>query len=252
VEEIITALSEQHAELAGLLEALDEDDWRRPTPSCEGWTIADVVLHLAQTDELALASAQETFDSGFADLFRNGASAGNVDEAAEVMVVAERGMSGAELFERWKTSADSLRQVLATVDPSSRKQWVSGDLSARTLATTRLAESWIHTRDVAEALEIELAPPDRLWHIARLAWRTIPYAFVRSGCDAPGPVAFELNSPNGATWEFTPDELPVTFIRGDAIELCLVAARRVDPTETNLSAEGPDGDAVLDLIRTYA
>ena len=76
-------------------------------------------------------------------------------------------------------------------------QWVSGDLSARTLATTRLSECWIHTGDVAEALGVELEPPDRLWHIARLAWRTVPYAFARAGRDAPGPVAFELRGPNG-------------------------------------------------------
>jgi uncharacterized protein (TIGR03084 family) len=252
VEEIVTALSEQHAELAGILEGLDEADWQRPTPSCEGWTVLDVVLHLAQTDEVAIESAQGSFGSELASMFTDGGSTANVDEAAEVMVVAQRDTTGADLFVRWKTASGTLRQVLATVDPSSRKQWVSGELSARTLATTRLAESWIHTRDVAEALDIELTPPDRLWHITRLAWRTVPYAFARAGCDAPGPVAFELRSPNGVMWEFNPDDLPETVIRGDAIELCLVAARRVDPADTDLVGEGPDADAVLELVRTYA
>lgn len=249
---IVAALTEQHAELDGLLQALFEEGWQRPAPSCEGWTVADVMLHLAQTDELATASARETFDEGFSDLFREGSSANRVDEAAEVMVTAERGPSGAEVYERWRAGADELREVLATADPSSRKQWVSGELSARTLATTRLAEGWIHTRDVAEALDVELAPPDRLWHIARLAWRTVPYAFVRSGRETPGPVAFELRGPNGNAWEFVPDEPPATVIRGDAIELCLVAARRVEPAQTGLTGEGPDADAVLELVRTYA
>jgi uncharacterized protein (TIGR03084 family) len=252
MHDIVTALTEQHAELAGLLEGLDDDDWPRPAPSCEGWTIADVVLHLAQTDELAIGSAQETFREGFNHRFEAGGTASNVDEAAEAMVVAERGPSGAELLERWRASADELRQVLATCDPSARKLWVSGDLSARTLATTRLAESWIHTGDVAEALGVELAPPDRLWHVARLAWRTVPYAFVRSGRDVPGPVAFELRSPNDVMWEFNPESLPATVIRGDALDLCLVAARRADPGETSLRGEGPDADAVLELVRTYA
>ena len=252
MHDIVTALTEQHAELAGLLEGLDEEDWQRPAPSCEGWTVADVVLHLAQTDELASASARETFDEGVSGLLSGSATASNVDEAAEVMVVTERGASGAELFERWRTSADELREVLAGCDPSARKQWVSGDLSARTLATTRLAESWIHTRDVAEAFGIGLEAPDRLWHVARLAWRTVPYAFARSGREVPGPVAFELRSPNGVTWEFQPEALPVTVIRGDAIDLCLVAARRADPAETGLLGEGPDARDVLELVRTYA
>jgi uncharacterized protein (TIGR03084 family) len=252
MEEIVTALGEQHAELAGFLEDLTEEDWRRPTPSCEGWTVLDVVLHLAQTDEFATQSARGAFDAGFAHLSPDGQPVGDVDEAADAMVVAERDTSGAELFVRWKSAADELREVLAATDPSSRKQWIVGDMSARTLATTRLSECWIHTRDVAEAFDIELEPSDRLWHIARLAWRTIPYAFARAGRAAPGPVALELQSPDGGVWELTPDDAPTTVIRGDALDWCLVAGRRLKPQHTSLVATGADGAAVLELVRTYA
>jgi uncharacterized protein (TIGR03084 family) len=251
VQEIVTALGEQHAELAGLLVDLSEEGWRRPTPSCPGWTVLDVVLHLAQTDEVAIESARGSFGSELAGMFAEGRSA-SVDEAADAMVVAERETSGAELFVRWKTSADSLRAVLATTDPSSRKQWVAGDLSARKLATTRLSECWIHSRDVAEALDIEIEPPDRLWHIARLAWRTIPYAFANAGREAPGPVALELRAPNRAVWELAPDVAPTTVIRGDAIDWCLVAGQRLKPQQTSLIADGADGAEVLELVRTYA
>jgi hypothetical protein len=41
-------------------------------------------------------------------------------------------------------------------------------------------------------------------------------------------------------------------IRGDALDLCLVAGRRRAPSETGLVAEGPDADGVLELVRTYA
>jgi len=250
VDAIVAALSEQHAELAELLSGLDEPGWATPTPSCPGWTVADVVVRLAQTDELASASARGAIESGFSELFRGGAD--NVDEAAEMMVVHERGQSGAELFERWRANADEMRQVLAVTDPHARVQWVSGELSARTLATTRLAEAWIHTGDVAEALGVEREPPTRLWHIARLAWRTVPYGFARAGRDAPGPVAFELRGPNGETWDFAPDGVATTVIRGDAIDLVRVAAQRADPADTSLGGEGPDVDAVLELVRTYA
>jgi uncharacterized protein (TIGR03084 family) len=252
MEEIIAAVREQHAELDGLLSGLREADWQRPTPSCEGWTIADVVLHLAQTDELAIASARGDIASGFGTLFRGAGSANNVDEAAEAMVTQERGESGAEVYERWRASANEMCELLASCDPSARLQWVSGELSARTLATTRLSEAWIHTRDVAEALGVELDPPPRIWHISRLAWRTVPYAFTRSGREVGGPVAFELQAPNGDLWEFIPDGEPRTVIRGDAIDLCLVAARRVDPAQTSLRGEGEEADAVLELVRTYA
>jgi uncharacterized protein (TIGR03084 family) len=131
-------------------------------------------------------------------------------------------------------------------------RWVAGDLTARTLATTRLAETWIHTCDVAEALGRPLAPSDRLRHVARLAWRTIPYAFARAGRPPPGPVAFELTGPGGERWSWHPDGPARTTITGDAFELCRVAARRVTPDRTALVGEGPDAAAVLELVRTYA
>ena len=66
-----------------------------------------------------------------------------------------------------------LVEVVGTMDLSARVTWVAGELSARSLATTRLAETWIHTGDVADALGVSLVPTDRLRQIARLAWRTL-------------------------------------------------------------------------------
>ena len=83
--------------------------------------------------------------------------------------------------------------------------WVAGQLSARTLATTRLAETWIHAGDIAAASGPLPAPTDRLWHVSRLAWRTVPYAFVRAGRPAPGPVVFDLVGPSGDAWRFAPE-----------------------------------------------
>jgi uncharacterized protein (TIGR03084 family) len=138
------------------------------------------------------------------------------------------------------------------MDLSVRVQWVAGQLSARTLATTRLAETWIHTGDIADALGVDLVPTDRLKLIARLAWRTLPYAFSSTGRTMSGQVELRLTGPTGELWEFTPDGPAATIISGSAMELCEVAARRLDPADTNLVAEGPDGENVLAVIRTYA
>src|SRR5207253_10380436 len=105
----------------------------------------------------------------------------------------------------WQASADRMGAALRTCDPSARVQWVAGTLAARTLATTRLAETWIHTGDIAFGLGVTLEPQPRLRHIPRLAWRTIPYAFDREGRPAPGPVAFRLVGPDGAAWDFGDD-----------------------------------------------
>jgi uncharacterized protein (TIGR03084 family) len=251
VDDITTALADQHAELAVLLSGLDEPDWQRPS-RCEGWSIADVVLHLAQTDELAIASVNGRFAEAIEEMAGASGAASSIDEGADVMVARERGQPAAVIGARWQASADRMRALLAQCDPHRRVVWVAGELSAQTLATTRLAESWIHTADVAEAFGQSAAATDRLWHIARLAWRTLPYAFALSGRELSGPVAFALRSPGGTAWDLVPEDEPITTIRGDAVDLCLVAARRVEPSATGLTGEGPDAGAVLDLVRTYA
>jgi uncharacterized protein (TIGR03084 family) len=250
VTTVLGALTEQHAELAALLRPLDDVQWQRPT-RCEGWTVADVVLHLAQTDELALASVQGRFADELEVLARGSVGRGTVDDGAAELVARERGLEAAALFERWQSGAAALRNALAASDPHQRVTWVAGQLSTWTLTTTRLAECWIHSGDVADALGVAQEPTDRLEHVARLAWRTLPYAFARAGRELEGPVAFDLQAPSGARWQFVPDTTPATVVEGAGADLCLVAARRVAAHDTSLRATGPDGGAVLEFVRTY-
>ncbi|HEU4840838.1 MAG TPA: maleylpyruvate isomerase family mycothiol-dependent enzyme, partial [Ilumatobacteraceae bacterium] len=205
-----------------------------------------------QTDELAVASAEGRFAAGLAELAGGPPEQTNVDDGAGAMVARERGLPNAALLERWRTGATTLREALAASDPHRRVEWVAGQISTRTLATTRLAECWIHTGDVADALGLAQEPTDRLEHIARLAWRTLPYAFARDGRRLTGPVSFDLRAPGGGRWQCVPDSEPVTVVEGDGADLCLVAARRVAAADTSLRARGPDGAAVLELVRTYA
>jgi uncharacterized protein (TIGR03084 family) len=251
MDEILAALAEQHAELGELLAVLDEHDWTRDTP-CEGWIVADVVVHLAQTDELAIGSVRGRFDETIVELAGDIGFADSVDSGADLLVVRDRDQSIAAVHDRWRRDADTLRGLLADRSLHDRVTWVAGQLSVRTLATTRLAECWIHTGDVAAAVGRSQVPTNRLRHIARLAWRTVPYAFAHAGREPPGPVAFELTGPDGDAWIFQPADPASTVIRGDGVELCLVAARRLDPRDTSLRGEGPDADAVLELVRTYA
>jgi uncharacterized protein (TIGR03084 family) len=250
VDEIAAALAAQDEELAGLLTGCDADDWQRATP-CEGWTVADVVLHVAQTNEFAIASADGTLTEA-AGLGGAEGRDGNVDDAAADMVEQERGASGDEVFARWRAAADRFLALVDGADLHRRVPWVTGYLSVQTLIATRLSETWIHTTDVADAFGVQLPLIERLRYVARLAWRTLPYAFARSGRELSGPVEFDLRGPGGDAWSFVPDEPAVTTVRGEGTELCLVAARRLAPSQTSLRTEGPDGAAVLDLVRTYA
>ena len=252
MDDLLIALDSQHAELAELVDSCKPDDWERAT-RCEGWDVASVLLHLAQTDEYATASAGGDLD-GYRDglLGTREQQTISVDDAAAAQVAFDRAAGGDEIRRRWHEASRTMRAALAAGDPHRRVTWVSGKLSLHTLAATRLSECWIHTGDIASALDVDIPPTDRLRYIARLAWRTLPYAFDRGDTEMHGPVALELIGPNGDEWRFDPDAAPLTTIRGSAVEFCDVAARRVDPSATGLVGDGPDAAAVLRLVRTYA
>jgi uncharacterized protein (TIGR03084 family) len=250
VDKVVAALVAQQDELTRIVSPLDEQGWRHPS-RCDGWSVADVVLHLAQTNEMAVASLQGRFDQVVDRLTAGLDPAATVDDGAGLLVARERGEPGPAVQKRWQESANALRYELSEADPARRVAWVAGQLSVPTLATTRLAETWIHTGDVAVPLGLEVAVDDRLWHVARLAWRTLPYAFAQAGYQPAGPVAFELSAPGGETWHFSGDEATTT-ISGPAVDLCNVAGQRALAADTELRGEGPDAAAVLDLVRTFA
>ena len=251
----LAALAAQVAELDGLVRDLDEAGFALPS-RCPDWSISDVLVHLAQTNEMTVASAEGRFTEEAA-AFGNRAGTvppgSNVDDLAGLAVAADRGASGKEVYDRWRASSAAQAAALGACEAGTRLPWVAGDLAAITLATTRLAETWIHTGDVATGLGRDVtSTADRLRPIVRLAWRTLPYAFVQAGKAMSGPVALRLTGPEGTIWEFDSDEPAATTVSGPALDFCLVAARRVEPSETALVAAGPDGEAVLELVRTFA
>ncbi len=251
MDEILAALEEQQAELEGLISPVDAAAWSQPS-RCDGWTVSDVMLHLAQTNEMAIGSLTGRFDEVLVELTTGLGLSENVDDGAGLMVEKDRGASPTEVYARWRGGVDQMMAAYRAADPHDRVPWVAGTLSVHTLATTRLAETWIHTNDVAFGLGVLLPAPERLRHIARLAWRTLPYAFTRAGREMRGRVAFELTGPSGDAWRFASDDTPDTIVRGPAADLCAVAGQRAKAPDTGLTAEGPDALDVLELVRTFA
>jgi uncharacterized protein (TIGR03084 family) len=250
-DDVLIALAAQQAELAGLVAGLDAAGLATPS-RCPGWSVADVLLHLAQSNEMAVASVEGRWGAALAERGERlaGRVVGDVEDLAAVMVEVDRGDPVAAR-DRWRASATATEAALAGADPAARVPWVAGEMAARTLATTRLAEAWIHTVDVAVGLDVAVAPTDRLWHVARLAWRTVPYALVQGGYEPSGPVRFALTGPDGDAWAFGAEDAP-TVVTGPAVDLCAVAGQRLAAADSALRADGPDADAVLRLVRTFA
>ncbi len=90
--EIFDDLVAEQARLDEILATLDDDAWSRPS-SAEGWTVTDVVLHLAQTNEVVVGvaagrDAASAFGGDAEDRAR--ADALTLDEVMELKVRAER------------------------------------------------------------------------------------------------------------------------------------------------------------------
>ncbi len=252
-------LDAQQRELLTMVSGLDASGLQQPS-RCDGWSVADVLLHLAQTNEAAVSSLSGTFAETTALTWLNEAEEStdgspeikDVDDLAEVMVTRERPDAPTESLRRWQASATAQIEAFDGTDPSARVPWVAGELAARTLASTRLSETWIHTNDIAVPLGLDSDPGDRLWPIARLVWRTMPYSFIRAGLDPPEDVALVLTSPGGDIWTFGDPENAPNVVQGQALELCEVAGQRRDAEHTSLVATGPQASEVLTLMRTFA
>ena len=106
--EILADLVTEDVRLESILDGLDSDAWRSPS-GAPGWTIADVVLHLAQTEEAVVRSidappAEETW-------WREGPE--TVDELVDARVREERSPPE-EIFARWRAGVDGQRRPTVT------------------------------------------------------------------------------------------------------------------------------------------
>jgi uncharacterized protein (TIGR03084 family) len=238
--DVLGDLAAEYADLAAVLSGLDCKQWEAPS-TATGWSVADVVLHLAQTNEMVVATCAG--DSSGLD------KSISVDEAVDRWVEAERA-PGPAVFRRWTASLEPSLAALRGADPSVHYPWADWPLRPIALATTRIAEHWAHGLDIADPLGIPYPDTDRLRHVAWLAHRTLPYGLGLRGYEAL-PVQCELVGPGGDLWLFGPTDA-ATVLSGSAGAFCRVAAHRLAAAESGVIASGPAADEVLAALRSYA
>jgi uncharacterized protein (TIGR03084 family) len=244
--EIFDDLEAEYERLDLIFAGFSGADWAAAS-DCDGWTVVDVVLHLAQSEETVVATV--TGAPAMPGRLAPDRAGMSVDEAMDRWVAAER--AGPEVvYPRWQAARRKSVEVLRAADPDKASVWASAPLRPATMATTRLAEHWAHALDVTVPLGIEYPDTARLRHIARLAYRTLPYAFEIAG-EQPGPVRAELSGPDGEIWRFGPQDAE-SVITGPVGAFCRVGARRLKPEDSGLTATGPHGPAALRVLRNYA
>ncbi len=240
---IFDDLEAEEENLEAILDALDDDEWLSPSDAAL-WTVADVVLHLAQSEEAVVATAQAGSTTQWSDR-----QVGTLDEVMGRMVASDRADAGA-VFDRWRLARRSALDVLRHADGSKPLAWAAAPLRPATLATTRLAEHWAHGLDITRPLGIAFPDTSRLHHVAWLGHRSLPYGFSLLG-EEPRHVYCELVGPAGEAWTYGSPEA-VTAIRGTAASFCRVGAQRMAPERSGLEASGPYGGLALRALRNYA
>ncbi|MFJ7064750.1 TIGR03084 family metal-binding protein [Streptomyces sp. NPDC101115] len=244
---VLDDLRAESEEVDALVRALTDEQWALPTPApC--WTVAHQIAHLAWTDAAALLAA--TDPGAFAAEAEKALAAPGrfVDDGAEEGAA----LPPAELLERWRAGRERLHRVLREAPPGARFPWYGPAMSAVSLATARLMETWAHGQDVADALGVVRRPTARLRHVAWIGLRARDYAYLVRGLTPPAePFRAELTGPDGERWAYGPDDAP-QVITGPALDFCLLVTQRVHRADTALVARGADAEHWLTVAQAFA
>ncbi|QKW07197.1 TIGR03084 family protein [Streptomyces sp. NA04227] len=234
-------------ELDALVRELAPEQWALPTPA-EGWSVAHQIAHLAWTDRAALLALTDA--QGFAAELEKAFKAPDtfVDEGA----ARGAALPPAELLADWRAGRVRLQRALGEAAPGVKFPWFGPPMSAASVATGRLMETWAHGQDVADALGVRRAPTDRLKNVVHIGVRARDFAFQANGLTPPTePFRIELTAPSGQLWTYGPEDAPQR-VTGTAHDFCLLATQRVHRGEVALRAEGPDADHWLDIVQAFA
>lgn len=247
LDSIVADLRAESDELDALVAPLSAGQWAEPTPAA-GWTIAHQIAHLLWTDRVALTSV--TDEPRFADLLEAAAAnpIGFVDAGADEVAAT----APAQLLADWRTTRTRLHDALLAVPDGRKLPWFGPPMSAASMATARLMETWAHGLDVADTLGIARQATARLRSIAHIGVRTRDYAFAINGQDPPGePFFVELQAPGGDVWAWGPPDA-AQRVAGSAEDFCFLVTQRRPRSALNLTAEGSDAQRWLEIAQAFA
>lgn len=247
VSAIVDDLEAESDALDDLVADLPADRWATLTPAA-GWTIAHQIAHLLWTDRASLMSI--TDEPAFLELLADAQTRmlTMVDEVTEEMV----GTPPAELLSDWRSTRHALHAALREVPDGRKLLWFGPPMSAASMATARMMETWAHGLDVADALNAPPSATVRLKSIAHLGVRTRDYAYLVNGQTPPAePFRVELSAPDGSLWAWGPQDAPQR-VTGSALDFCFLVTQRRPRTGLDLSAEGADAEHWLTIAQAFA
>ena len=245
--ELLEDLKAESAVLDARLNGLSPAQWSLDTPA-EGWRIADQVSHLAYFDDAASLSSVDP------DRFRI--------EADELMatghdfasIVAERyrSRSGDELRAWFQEARRNLLAAFGQIEPGTRLPWYGRPMSAASMVTARLMETWAHGQDIADGLGQTVVPSARLRHIAHLGVLTFRFSFENRGLAVPTSEPYvRLEAPDGSEWTWGDSAAPFS-VSGPALDFCQVVTQRRAVEDTKIVSIGAPAERWLHIAQAFA
>lgn len=252
LDSIVDDLRAEGDALDALVADLTDQQWSTPTPA-EGWTVAHQIGHLSWTDNVA---AQTTLGA-----------AGDTDAAAEfdvalkqawsdpmgfVDTAAEEESRDPHLLATWRSRRHAMTDALVTVPAGNKIPWFGPPMSAASMATARLMETWAHGQDVADALGVVLEPTDRIKGVAHIGVRTRDFAYALNQQTPPAePFRVELTSPGGELWTWGPEDA-AQRVTGSAADFCRLVTQRAHRDDLDVTAVGADAEHWLTIAQAFA
>jgi uncharacterized protein (TIGR03084 family) len=244
---VVADLRTESDELHALVADLPPARWAEATPA-PGWTIAHQIAHLLWTDRVALTAV--TDEEGFAAVLAEAAKdpTGFVDAGAEELALSRPG----QLLADWRQTRARLHEELLAVAEGRKLPWFGPPMSAASMATARLMETWAHGLDVADTLGVKRPGTPRLRSIAHIGVRTRDFAFSINGLTLPAePFRVELRAPDGSIWSWGPDDA-AQRVTGSAEDFCMLVTQRRPRSALDVHAVGADAEKWLTIAQAFA
>ncbi|MFZ4514990.1 MAG: maleylpyruvate isomerase family mycothiol-dependent enzyme [Acidimicrobiia bacterium] len=150
--ELVDALAGTWAAIAEIGEALSDAEWRTAT-ALPGWTVHDVVAHIAATEAMLLGRRVPEHHAANYDYVRN-----DLGRVVEDMVDWYRPWRGPDVLNEFRSvTSERLSQLRALdEDGFTAPAWNPfGTGDVHRLLEFRLVDSWVHEHDIRFALNFE-------------------------------------------------------------------------------------------------
>lgn len=244
---VLDDFEHEAAEFRALITSVPFDRWESPTPA-PGWTVRHQLAHLAFVFGLAADSASNSERMAAAMEAVKGMGFDAVVQA-KTAAVAQQDPSA--VLDDWDTALARSVAALRSREGTDEVPWLAGNIPVPVLARAGMLELFAHGQDVADGLGLEPTRSDRIEHLIHFVHRTRDFGYLARNLQPPAEqFRFEVVLPSGRPVSVGPDDSD-ELVRGDAVELCLIAARRRHPADTSIEAKGTRATEWLSIAQAY-